>query len=188
MPRKFRLSHKKSHYRNVSAETSNSDASCDVYTQTDDERDIVDVTTQTDSVDVTIVDDDDRSYVDAAVQTDMGDERKTVNVTTQTDEIQNLAVSSCSRATPQADALHLMSPMPGSCVIQYPLEIFYSLKLESVYQLNQRLRNAKCIDNWFVLPSDIQSEVIKLVKIDDRKVFTLEVLPDLQWVVCVPNK
>ena len=80
-----------------------------------------------------------------------------------------------------------MSPMPGSRVIQYPLEIFYSLKLESVYQLKQCLRNARCIDNWFVLPDDIQAEKIKLVKIDGRNVFTIEILPNLQWAACIPN-
>ena len=106
---------------------------------------------------------------------------------TQTDEIQSLTMSSCGTATTQMDTLHLMSPMPGSCVIRYPLEIFYSLKLESVYQLKQRLRNARCIDNWFVLSSDVQSEVVKSVKMDDKQVFTVEVLPSLQSAVCIPN-
>ena len=117
----------------------------------------------------------------------MSTERETVDANTQTEEIQSRTTSSCGRATPQTDTLHLMSPMPGSCVIRYPLEIFYSLKLESVYQLKQRLRNARCIDNWFVLPSDVQSDVLKLVKMDDKQVFTVEVLPNLQWAVCIPN-
>ena len=81
-----------------------------------------------------------------------------------------------------------MSPLPASCVVQYPLEIFYSLKLESVYQLKQRLQNTKCLDNWFPLRDEISSEVVKLVKIDERKVFTVEALSDLQWNVVVPNK
>ena len=59
MPRKFRLVHKKSHSGDVPAETSKS---CDVYTQTDNDRDTVDVTTQTES---------DGDCVDASVQTDM---------------------------------------------------------------------------------------------------------------------
>ena len=124
---------------------------------------------------------------DVCTQTSTDDERDTVDANTQTEEIQSRTTSSCGRATPQTDTLHLMSPMPGSCVIRYPLEIFYSLKLESVYQLKQRLRNARCIDNWFVLPSDVQSDVLKLVKMDDKQVFTVEVLPNLQWAVCIPN-
>lgn len=178
MPRKLRLSHKKSHCTNVSAENSSSDTAIDVCTQTDDERNTIDVTTQTDDADVSIDDDgdgdDERDFVNAAVQTDDFD--------------LNPTVSTYSMTTPQADTVvDLMSPMPGSCIIQYPIEIFYSLKLESVYQLKQRLRNAKCIDKWFVLSSDVQSEVVKLVKMDDRQVFTVEVLPNLQWAVCIPN-
>ena len=165
MPRKFRLVHKKSHSGDVPAGTPKSR---DMYTQTDNERDAVDVTTQTES---------DGDCVDASVQTDMDNESETVM--TQTED---LTLNSCSRAM-----CDIMSPMPGSCVIQYPLEIFYSLKLESVYQLKQRLRSARCIDNWFVLPDDIQAETIKLVKIDDRNVFTIEILPNLLWAACIPN-
>ena len=165
MPRKFRLVHKKSHSGDVLAETSKS---CDVYTQTDNDRDTVDVTTQTES---------DGDCVDVSVQTDMDNESQTVM--TQTED---LTLNGCSRAM-----CDIMSPMPGSRVIQYPLEIFYSLKLESVYQLKQRLRNARCIDNWFILPDDIQAETIKLVKIDGRNVFTIEILPNLQWAACIPN-
>ena len=61
--------------------------------------------------------------MDASVQTDMDNESETVMTQTE-----YLTVNSCSRAT-----CDIMSPMPGSCVIQYPLEIFYSLKLESDY-------------------------------------------------------
>ena len=125
MPRKFRLVHKKSHSGDVPAGTPKSH---DMYTQTDNERDAVDVTTQTES---------DGDCVDASVQTDMYNESETVM--TQTED---LTLNSCSSAM-----CDIMSPMPGSCGIQYPLEIFYSLKLESVYQLKQRLRSARCIDN-----------------------------------------
>ena len=164
MPRKVRLSHKKSHIATVSAELSNSGTSnggtaFDVYTQTDGEENTVHVTTQTEAeentVDVTTQTDsttgDDGGFVDATVQTDDPAEIETVDAMTQTDEIQSLTMSICGTATPQTNALHLMSPMPGSCVIQYPLEIFYSLKLESVYQLKQRLRNARCIDKCLVI-------------------------------------
>ena len=178
----------------VSAELSNSGTAFDVCTQIDAKENTVDVTTQTEgeenAVDVATQTDstnDNGGFVDTTVQTDDLAEVETIDAMTQTDEIQSLTVSICGAATPQTNALHLMSPMPGSCVIQYPVEIFYSLKLESVYQLKQRLRNARCIDNWFVLPGDIQSEVVKLVKMDNKQIFTLEVLPTLHWAVCIPN-
>lgn len=168
MPRKLGLSHKKSHSKSV-ATTCSSDVPCEVATQTDDRTVLCEVATQTD------------------------DRTETIDASTQTDDIPNLlrqTVSYNNVATPTnvTNALHLMSPMPGSCVVQYPIEIFYLLKLESLYQLKQRLQNAKCLDNWFVLPGEIHSEVVKLVKIDEKNVFTVEVLSDLQWDVVVPNK
>ena len=130
----------------------------------------------------------DSSDVPCEVATQTDDSRmETVDATIQTDDTPGFIVN-CSRTVTQADALHLMSPLPGSCVVQYPLEIFCSLKLESVYQLKQRLQNTKCLNNWFPLRDEISSEVVKLVKIDERKVFTVEVLSDLQWNAVVPNK
>ena len=128
----------------------------------------------------------DSSDMPCEVATQTDDNRtETVDATTQTDDIPGFTVN-CSKTVTQADAsLHLMSPMPGSCVVQYPLEIFYSLKLESVYQLNLCLQNIECLDNWFALPGEIDSEVVKLVKIDERKVFTMEVLSNSQWNVVV---
>lgn len=66
-----------------------------VYTQTDNDRDTVDVTTQTES---------DGDCVDASVQTDMDNESQTVM--TQTED---LTLNGCSRAM-----CDIMSPMPGS--------------------------------------------------------------------------
>lgn len=127
-------------------------------------------------------------YVPCEVATQTDDSRmETVDATTQTDDTPGCTVN-CSRTVIQVDDLHVMSPMPASCVVQYPLEIFYSLKLESVYQLKQHLQNTKCLDNWFPLRDDISSEVVKLVKIDERKVYMVEVSSDLQWNVVVPNK
>jgi len=65
---------------------------------------------------------------------------------------------------------------------------YFILKLESVHQLKLRLQNTKCLDNWFALHSEIDSEVVKLVKIDEWNVFTVEVSSNLQWNVVVPNK
>jgi len=69
-----------------------------------------------------------------ATQTD--NRTKTVDATIQTDDIQNPLgqTVSYSSITTQADAMHLMSPMPGLYVVQYLLEIFYSLKLEIVWK------------------------------------------------------
>lgn len=53
--------------------------------------------------------------------------------------------------------------------------------------MKQRLRSDRYIDNWFVLPDDLQAETIKLVKIDGRNVFIIEILPNLLWAACIPN-
>ena len=89
----------------------------DVCTQIYSKESTVDATTQTDSTT-----DDDGGLVDANVQTDDLAEVDTVDEMTQTDEIQSLTMSICGTATPQTNALHLMSSIPG--VIQYPIEIF----------------------------------------------------------------
>ena len=68
----------------------------------------------------------DNSDVPCEVATQTDDSRmETVDVTTQTDDTPGSTVNCVAEVT-QANALHVMSPMPGSCVIQYPLEIFYS--------------------------------------------------------------
>ena len=65
------------------------------------------------------------SDVTCEVVTQTDDYRtQTVDATTQTDDIPSLpgiTVNSSSRIVTRPDTLHLLSPMPGSCVVQYPL-------------------------------------------------------------------
>ena len=82
---------------------------------------------------------------------------------------------------------HLMSPLVGSRIIQLPINMFYSLTVKSLSQLQQRLQNTRCIDGWFILPCDISCNLLKLVKISDQVIYTVEISDDLQWSVCLPN-
>jgi len=115
---------------------------------------------------------------------------QTVDVSTQTDDTLLQSVQPHSNTPLRGTNFletNIMSPLVGSRIIQMPINLFYSLTVKSLSQLQQRLQNARCIDGWFVLPSDVSCKSLKLVKISDQVVYTVEICEDLQWSVCLPN-
>lgn len=84
---------------------------------------------------------------------------------------------------------NLLTPLPNSLMISIPLQYYLSVKLESVSQLSKCMRSMKCIKNWFVLSCDLEPSVcdVKLVKVCEKIVITLEVTTSMQWFVLFPS-
>ena len=132
------------------------------------------------------------------------------HVSTQTDDIGVDEGTQTENTEPQTDTttdpietdpchmdtehqIHIMSPVPGSRIVQLPIEIFLTQSITSLNQLYCRLANMKCINNWFLMATSSQPvSKIHLVRVDGSNVFTLEVGENLQWVLhignnCVPS-
>lgn len=119
-----------------------------------------------------------------AVQTDTV-ELFTTGVQTDTVEVCTTAVQT-EIDHQESGGQHLLTPLPNSLIISIPLQYYLSIKLESVTQLSKCVRSMKCIENWFVLSCDLESNV-KLVKVCEKIVITLEVTANMQWFVSFPS-
>ena len=111
----------------------------------------------------------------------------TKSVGTQTDDI--LTATKTSGGTGLNEHLeHLMSPMPGSCIVQIPIDIFFSQRFTTLNQLQARLASLKCIGNWFLLSGINSDGNIQLVRVgSNQEVMSLVITNKLEWSLHISN-
>ena len=108
--------------------------------------------------------------------------------TTQTE-----VVTKCDMALQTGTQLstdeHLLTPLQYSFVVRVNLDIFYSLKLTDINQLQQKLTHMKSINiDWFLVPGKLQPDRLQIVKLGHPYcMFTLEILSDMKWLIQLPN-
>ena len=109
----------------------------------------------------------------------------TSEVATQTDEIGDDSNSETAMEVAQ----HLMSPLPGSHIIQIPIKFFFDQSISSLTQLHSRLLNLKCLQNWFLMAnSSLPVTKIQLVSVSGQNVFTMEISQELQWSLLIGDR
>lgn len=162
-PRKLKLSYKKHASVKKEAHDAEDINSVDSSTQTDIEFDSA-------STQMTIIE-----YDWATTQTDI---ITTSNASVQTTEDQS------------TEQLHLLSPMPLTFLVKVKVDLYYSLAITEFDQLQRRLNHLKSINDWFLLPTNLQSEKLQMVKLAQQQhqnSFIVEVLKDLTWSLKLPN-
>ena len=82
---------------------------------------------------------------------------------------------------------NLLTPLAHSLFVSVPLQYFFEMKVQSTVHLSKLLNSMKCIENWFVLSQETECSSLKLVKVSDNNVLTLEISSDMCWSISLPR-
>ena len=80
---------------------------------------------------------------------------------------------------------NLLTPVAHSLFISVPLQYFYKITVHSTIHLSKLLSSMKCIENWFVLSRESKDSKLKLVRVSDKSVLTLEITSDSYALACL---
>jgi len=186
MPRKPRLTARKRHSSFSKTDASNNvdsvdDRTLSIETQTDPVKvipsslEVCTVSMQTDSVEICATE----TQTDPVKVLPSSPQLYTVGV--QTD-----AVKICT-AEETVPSENLLTPLAHSLFVSVPLQYFFGMKVQSTVHLSKLLNSMKCIENWFVLLQETECSSLKLVKVSDNNVLTLEISSDMCWSISLPR-
>ena len=193
MPRKLKLAYKK----HGSVKPKPQDVSEEGYlsgvahssTQTDQASETM--STQTDSVDTCDVpiQTDKKDTCNVSSQTDKKD---TSNVSSQTDKKDTCDVAIQTAKEQPSDQPNLLTPLPFSATVKVDIDLFYSLGIVNINQLQRRLSCMKCIyGNWFLVPARLEADKLQIVRLSQQQLqcsFVVEVFEDLKWSLQLPSQ
>ena len=191
MPRKLNLAYKK----HGSVKPKPQDVSEEGYlsgaahssNQTDQASETM--STQTDSVDTCDVpiQTDKKDICNVSSQTDKKD---TSNVSSQTDKKDTCDVAIQTAKEQPSDQPNLLTPLPFSATVKVDIDLFYSLGIVNINQLQRRLSCMKCIyGNWFLVPARLEADKLQIVRLSQQQLqysFVVEVFEDLKWSLQLP--
>lgn len=173
MPRKLKLAYKK----HGSVKPKPQDVSEEGYlsgvahssTQTDQASETM--STQTDSVDTCDV---------------------PCNISSQTDKKDTCDVAIQTAKEQPSDQPNLLTPLPFSATVKVDIDLFYSLGIVNINQLQRRLSCMKCIyGNWFLVPARLEADKLQIVRLSQQQLqcsFVVEVFEDLKWSLQLPSQ
>ena len=114
----------------------------------------------------------------------------TDTISTQTDSVETCDVGVQTAKEPLCDHPNLLTPLPFSATVKVDIEVFYSLRVIDINQLQMRLSYMKCIfGDWCLVPAKLQADKLQLIRFGQQQPkssFMIEVSEDLKWSLQLP--
>ena len=129
-----------------------------------------------------------------STQTDIATDEipATETISTQTNSVDTCDVAVQTNKEPLSDHPNLLTPLPFSATVKVDIEVFYSLRVVDINQLQMRLSCMKCIyGDWCLVPAKLQADKLQLARFGQQQPkcsFMIEVFEDLKWSLQLPSE
>ena len=130
----------------------------------------------------------------SSTQTDLATDETpaTETISIQTDSVDTCDVAVQTAKEPLSDHPNLLTPLPFSATVKIDIEVFYSLRVVDINQLQMRLSCMKYIyGDWCLVPAKFQADKLQLVRFGQQQLkcsFMIEVFEDLKWLLQLPSE